>query len=812
MSVLVILAASFTVGVGFGLIFPTTPWAAAVCLAASSVVTAAAVFKGRCVAFSLISATFLVGWVRPVQETKSAISDPDMRQCVRVLQGRVTSPPTLLEERSRVALELDSISGCLGGADISDLKSASGRLYLTVMSEETIPYCRGDLVRFRAVLKPILHARNRGRPDRGRDEVYFAAVVDAVAAIALVDEGTPQLDQLFDAFRRELAAFWRVSLDADESDLARALTLGESQTLDYSVRESFRRTGTAHLLSVSGLHLGLAVLFVYLVLRTALIRCSVLAERLDVGRVAAVIAVPFAIGFTMLTGCRVPVVRACVMTVSALTARALGYTSGTVEALAIAGASLLAADPRTLFDPGFQLSFAAVLGFVGALGQPPQDRTVCLESSETSESRFVRFAVQIGVATKRLLRSTLTAAAATTPLVLYHFGYLSWVSVPANMIAVPLTGLLILPSLLILMTLSTFTPKLAGLLARPLGQMLDWLMDLLGSISRMPCTLENPGPVLFGAIVTGCLGILLLVARKLRFGAYSLVFSMLCAAASLCIDPPSFPKNELTVDFLDVGQGDSTLITFPDGRHWLVDAGGAWGGRFDVGERIVVPVLRSLGVRRIDKMILTHPDYDHVGGMPAVLDAFKVVEIWDNGQGAAEGADEAYRLTRSSAREQSIPIRETPGICGAHNVAGTQIRVVHPCGASGGYDAAFSFNNNSIVLVFNFGLMSLVLPGDIEAETESLLLERGMIGKTDILKLPHHGSRTSSTPAFLESLSPWLGVASVGRSRRRSILHRAVIQRLGQRSIVLKRTDFHGGIRLITDGRVVEISPRVPAR
>jgi competence protein ComEC len=534
-----------------------------------------------------------------------------------------------------------------------------------------------------------------------------------------------------------------------------------------------------------------------------------LSRRIDVARVAAAAAIPLAIGFALLAGGRPPVVRACVMAVCVLAGTALGRKAHAPEAVALAGIGLLAVDPSELLRPGFQLSFAAVLGFLLVLrrtnttaGDPPTE--------QEQPARIAQIARRIGRGGMRLLRASAAATAATTPLVLYHFDRVSLVGLPVNAVAVPIAIFAVMPGLLLVTALATPLPDAAALLARPVGWLLGALDRALGWIAGLPCTLESPGPAAAVATCLLCLSLLLALARHHRVALAALALAAVALATSLVADPSRFPARRLTLDFLDVGQGDATLVTFPDGRHWLFDAGGNHHGVFDVGEHLLVPTLRALRVRRLDALILTHPDPDHVGGMPAVAAALPVGCIWDNGQGAAEGAVDAYAELLDIATRRGIPVRRTPAICGAHGRAGVAVAVLHPCHDPRGYDPGLSFNDNSLVVRLSYDGVSVLLTGDLSAEGEQLLLERQSLEATDLLKLGHHGSRTSSTPAFLDALAPGTGVASCGAWNRFGMPHRSLRQALLGRGVRLLSTDAHGAVRVVTDGRAIEIETHKP--
>jgi competence protein ComEC len=802
----------FAAGVAIGDFLPIPPWAALIALAGGFVAASISVAFGRLTAFTFLAAVFVAGWSRPLETPRAVEFEPADKPCYRVIEGSVASPSIKLENRSSIAVDMENSSMCLDRPKVVNFKPVVGRLYVSVLGKEPVEARQGDRLRLRVKVKPIVPFFNRGLPQPASRNSSYTAAVESRDSIALVGRGTLGPGRLFDPIRRDLALFWQKPLGPKEALLARALTLGESRALGPGQKERFRRTGTAHLLSVSGLHLGLAVLFVFFAIKKALLFFTRLANRIEVGRIAAALSIPWAIAFAFLAGCRTPVVRACVMAVSALAARVMGRRGGTIEAIAVAGVAILTVDPLELLNPGFQLSFAAVIGFVGALKKREPDNESGNGLEKSDNTLFKRVIGRAYGAALNLFRSTLAATAATTPLALFHFGYFSWVSLLCNMIAVPFTGLLILPGLLLVSAAALLAPDLAALAARPLGALLAGLDRALDIVSRTPCTLENTGPLVTSAMMIGSVSVLVLLAGKRTAGFVLLTATAIIGAIGALADPPRFPKAKLTVDFLDVGQGDSTLITFPDGGHWLVDAGGTWTGRFDVGERVVVPALRALGVGSLDKLILTHPDSDHVGGMPAVVDAIGVEEIWENGQGEAEGANDSYRNLLDAARRLGITVLRTPGICGVHCAGQVCVRVIHPCFSTASYDPTMSFNDNSLVLILRYGLVTLALTGDIETEGEKSLVESGAIGHVDVLKLAHHGSGTSSSSAFLAAATPWIAVASLGRFNRHLFPHRNVVGRLKSRNVSLLRTDRLGAVRLVTDGHGISVEGLVRNR
>jgi len=810
MGPLPLIALAFVAGIAAGLCWPAPLWALGPAAVGAAVAIGLAIRCGRLLAPAALAAALAIGWARAPEPEPAPTSNRGERACQRVYQGRVLAAPVRDGDRTRTTIDIEARSACLTAAARPALTRLAGTLFVTTMDRRRPDLERGDRIRLIATARPIRDRANPPRSAPSRPGTQWSAVVDRPDAAVRTGVAVGGPLAAFDSLRSDLADFWEQALGREQARLARALTLGEAAVLDPGQKERFRRTGTAHLLAVSGLHLGLVVLFAFAIARAALVRVTRLAARFDVTRLAALAAIPLAIAFALLTGARPPVVRACVMAVCALLGRALGRRAALGEAISLAAAGLLAWDPLELSRPGFQLSFAAVLGFVLVLGRRAPSGSYSAKPAGADPGRLARLASRVARAALRALEASVAAAAATSPLVLLHFERLSLVGIPVNAVAVPLAGFVIMPGLLVVTALAGPLPRLAEVLAQPAGAVLEALEACLTAVADLPCTLESPGPLAAIGVCLLCAAALIALARRRRPAILVAATALLALALSVPLDPPRLPTGRLTVDFLDVGQGDATLITFPGGAHWLVDAGGSTGGAYDMGEYLLVPILRALRVRRIDTLVLTHPDPDHVGGMAAVASRVEVGRIWDNGQGAAEGAVPQYGELLEIAARRSIPIERPAQICGAHTEGSVEIDVLHPCHDEVGYDPGLTFNDNSIVLHLAFGRVSLLLPGDLGREGEAIVLARGAIPRADLIKLGHHGSAASSSTAFLDAAGPSVAIASCGVWNRFGFPHASLLARLHRRGTHVLRTDRHGAIRVVTDGETMSITPRLP--
>jgi competence protein ComEC len=269
-------------------------------------------------------------------------------------------------------------------------------------------------------------------------------------------------------------------------------------------------------------------------------------------------------------------------------------------------------------------------------------------------------------------------------------------------------------------------------------------------------------------------------------------------------------QGEVRVTVLDVGQGDGVLIETAAGQHALIDAGGAANGGPDPGAESVVPLLQALRISHLDLVVMSHPHPDHYGGLFSVLDAVEVGELWDTGQAEAEGGTGAATRLLDVARAKGIRVVRPRERCGrATPLGGAALRVLSPCP---GFDEALEANDNSWVLKLIHGERTFLFVGDAERATEEALVasHAGAL-RSDVLKVGHHGSRTSSTPAFLDLVKPWLSVVSAGRANRFGHPHQDVVDRLRARSRAVLRTDLVGGVRVRSDGKRLSADAWDPA-
>ena len=614
--------------------------------------------------------------------------------------------------------------------------------------------------------------------------------------------------------RTRLAAALDATLPAPHSSLAQALLLGWRAQIPPDVRDDFRDSGTSHLLAISGLHIG-----ILLAIATGITGWALGWRR----RVNWLVPVAVIWAYALVSGLPVSVVRAGLMGTLFLAAMALGRPHGALTGLALSAGIITAITPRALQQVSFQLSFTAMAGIIIALPWQARAAAAIRRIGSSHRGGLTAWLTHLALWLSSGLIVSLGATLATLPLVALYFRQVPLLGIPVTILA--------LPSLPFVMAGSLLT-ALAGMVNPALGQVAAvtaWvpLSYLLLVVSG------SPGPVVSGAWITPALiwaaygaialGLMLPRLRRLartrlarfrsrRSGSWNLgaplslrptgttitlagvVLLMAASAIVLLGQVWAGPDQRLHVHFFDVGQGDSALIVTPNGRQTLVDGGPDSESAARALSRVLPPWDRSL-----DLVVATHLDADHVGGLLAVLDRYEV-------GGALVGAPDtsaplhprwADGLDRSGVRAMPLAAGYRLQLD-----QGVELHVLNP--ALETLPAPSSDrNNNSVALRLDYGEISFLFTADIEEEAERRMLREGGAGlKSDVLKVGHHGSRTSSTPAFIQAVEPSLVVVSAGAGNRYGHPHPDVMARLEQAvgASGVYRTADHGAIHFVTDG------------
>ncbi len=549
--------------------------------------------------------------------------------------------------------------------------------------------------------------------------------------------------------------------------MAQALVLGQRETLGRDFSQRIARAGLAHLLAISGLHVGMLAAAVFAIAR-------VLRFPVSQAHLASVFVT---CSYVLLIGAPASAVRAALMVFLWTLTRVAGRASSAFDVLGLAALILLVVRPWSVFDPGFQLSFAGA----AAVGYAYR------EAGSLSLLRG-RSALVKAIAVS-LLTST-AAVLLTAPITAVNFGRVTPAAIIGNLVAIPLLGLA-MPALFLSAALSPW-PQLAswpGGGAIVLLQGIDLVARLLSSVRWASLTIPAPGllPTLAYLVV------LVLGAHAMR-GAWQrrrfiLALGLLTAAAIAW--PPLKARlgpSRLAVYVLDVGQGDAIAISTP-GRHWLLVDAGPKVRTFDAGERRVVPFLREQGAPRLEAWLASHPDLDHVGGAPAIFDAMEVERVI--GSGYLTGQIGQLEILRWLADEEKPWVHARAG--SRLVMDEVELLFLHP-GEEYGSDPPAP-NELSLVFLLTYGDFRMLFTGDVSGSIEDRLSEEyGEKLRVQVLKVSHHGSATSTSRHFLETVQPQLAVISVGRGNRYGHPSPIVLWRLSREGADVRRTDRDGAV------------------
>jgi competence protein ComEC len=628
---------------------------------------------------------------------------------------------------------------------------------------------------------------------------------------------------------RRLPPFLR--LTSQDASMLDAMLFGDRSGLDGSLRTGFERTGTFHLFVVSGLHIALVAAGLYWLLRR--VRAPVwLATAVTLAGTAA---------YAALTGFGQPAQRALTMTAVFLLARLLGRDRDSLNALGAAVLAMLALAPSSLFDASFQMTVLVILAIAGiavplagwtplgnarvaAMAFRPPRRALSPRQAELVvmlELWGEAVAGILGHRARRLpaialglmlrgLELTLIGMVAELVMVLpmaIYFHRLPVFAVPANMLVLPAIAILV-PIAIATFLASLASLKLALAPSIATAALLHAIAFAIHRIAGLRAAdLRIPGPA-WPVAITAVLGWLACawLARRNRLGALAAALALPLIALSLLYPEPSAVSHgKLEVTALDVGQGDSVFAVNPDGQTMLIDAGGPIGlhgvseivSRFDIGEQVVAPYLWSRRIRRLDILVLSHAHTDHMGGMPAILADLRPRELWVG----ADPNSALYRQLLAQAASLRIPVLHVHA--GDSRAWGpVAIDVLAP--ASGYTNPGAPKNDDSVVLHLQYGKSSVLLEGDAERPSENAMLAAHLIQPVTLLKVGHHGSKTSSNPEFLAAARPQDAVISVGRNNPFGHPKPEVIERFAEAHARLFRTDEFGitTFLLDRDGRI----------
>ena len=626
----------------------------------------------------------------------------------------------------------------------------------------------------------------------------------------------------------------------------RAMLLGDRSFVDRAEATDFQKTGVFHVLVVAGLHVGALAAFLFWAGRK--LRLSMMWS------MAFTLTLLFA--YVAVVEQRPPVLRAAVMTAIVVIGGFFFRRLDLLNSAALAALILLVANPLAIRDSSFQLTFLAI-GCIAGLALPWLERTVQpyarairgwrdVTRDAAHEPRQAQFRMDLralahwisgmlprhlGKASENALTGGITVSfrlwelfvltmvlqIGMLPLMARDFHRVTLAGPLVNLVAVPMMGVVV-PLGFLALACGLLSPILGRILALPLGWLTLFLVRVVQWFAHFPrWSYRIPGPPLWLALIFLTTLVLLMAIFRLnhparRYVAPALCASLLASSLAIAVFPftPYRPEGKLEVTILDVGQGDSLFVVSPKGKTLLIDGGGAFGGfpgqelpvGSDPGEEAVSPYLWSRGFQQLDVVALTHAHQDHIGGLTAILENFRVGSLWLG----REVASPAQAKLEELAREKKIPV--------AHEMRGQKFSWDGVDGEflwpeiSASEVAPSAQNNDSLVLRLQYGNRTVLLAGDAEkqAEKEMLAENSSEAMRADILKIGHHGSKNSTTLEFLTTVHPGVAVISAGEDNPYGHPNQELLERLEQVRVRILRTDRDGAVHVLTDGKRLEIT------
>ncbi len=698
-----------------------------------------------------------------------------------LIEGQIIQPPIIKEDKIEVYVKTNKL--IVNGEEHFIEEKILGNIYFYEKEDKIIDISEGDIISFLGKTKLPKRLRNPGGFDYSTylktKAVYSTQSIDRDSIEVLEKKSLGVFKDYAFKIRSYTIKIIEDNLSKDHGDLLKGIIFGEKD-LDSQIRNNFVDSGIAHILAVSGLHVGFLVGFIYFI--TKILKTS---HPLKIVIITLVLAF-----YILITGGVASVIRASIMTWIYLFSRLISKKYDGISALSLAGLVILIPNPLLLFTASFQLSFMAALCIV--IFYPP------------TLEYLLR--IRVPKAISNLLAVTLAAQFGTLPISIFHFHQISLIS--------PITNLLVIPSLGILLIISLggiccypITPFMGKYLFFLAGFIFKWILKIADFFSTIPfAVLSMPSFTIVGLIIYTIVlfiiaGYIPIHIKRVKKISYIVLGVLLASYFTISL----FPR-PLRVTYLDVNQGDGALIECPNKKTILIDGGGypSYQGDRKISKDVLLPALYSKRISSLDLVIISHPHDDHMKGIEELIGEIPIKAI------GVFGMDYKYMsdFIADIEKRDIVVLKLAEG--DLINVEGNiTIEVLSPQGNAIIVDEQKDINNLSLVVRLDYKSRSFLFTGDIEEDRENTLIEKGKNVKADVLKVPHHGSNTSSSKMFIDRVKPSVSIISVGESNNFNHPNPDVVSLLEDISTKVYRTDKNGAIEIITNGDWIKVKPYI---
>lgn len=698
--------------------------------------------KNKKIIVILICLIISIGYVSILENKYSKISDMPIKEMVTIISD--------IQEKEYKKV-------C-----IAKIVRNNKKILINIKMSQDIPSIKyGDLLYIEGEFKQPEEARNY----KGYNYKQYLKTKKIIGTVEL--EKVKILKSSNGSFIHNIQKYIRDTINGtltdEEGNLLLAILLGDKDKLSEDTQESFKTSNLSHMLAVSGAHVSYIILGLTYVLQN-----SIIGKKN--GKIVCII---FLLAFMAITNFTPSVTRACIMAILTLFSSIIYRKSDVYTNISVAALITLIFNPYSLLDLGFQLSYGGTIGIIIFIKRIQEKK---------SNSKVINYIKQMALV-------SIYANIIIIPIMMYHFNTVSFTFIISNIMASPILGIIVITGFLFIIASITVKP-LTRLIAIFIKPILSILIKISQICSKLPFSnILVVTPYMFNVI--SYYAIILYCIKSKKNNKCKIIICLLIVLILINFIIYIFPQ-KLRIFFIDVGQGDSTLIITPDKKTVLIDGGGS--DSFDVGEKVLLPYLLDRRILKIDYVLISHFDTDHCGGILTIMEKVKVKNIIISEQAEHSENYERFKKLMIHKKIRLIEVKKGDKIkIGRYS----EFKILFPTSR---LLSENPLNNNSIVAQFNYNNFKMLFTGDIEklAEQQILKTEKAEI-RADILKVAHHGSKTSSIPEFIKAVRPKIALIGVGKNNTFGHPNQQTIKNLENIKCRIYRTDLQGEIIIKID-------------